>query len=71
MRVEVDQDLLAGLRGRYHPHAVLRGRVGARVARGGQVARVVDLDFLPAFTCAATEAESCSVGGQKWTFHGA
>lgn len=52
MRVEVDEDLLAGLRGGDHPHALLGGRVGARVARRGQVVRGVDLDLLSAFICA-------------------
>lgn len=55
VRVEVDQDLLARLRGRDDPHAQLGGRVGARVARGGQVVRGVDLNVPPAFICAQTE----------------
>lgn len=57
MRVEVDEDLLAGLRGRDHPHALLGGRVGAGVARGGQVVRGVDLYGPPAFICAAREGQ--------------
>lgn len=64
MRIEVDEDLLTGLGGSYHPHALLGGRVGAGVARGGQVVRVVYLYSPPAFICAAGEkAESCSVSG--------
>lgn len=39
MRVEVDKNLLARLGCRDHPGALLRRWVGARVARGGQVAR--------------------------------
>lgn len=55
MRVEVDEDLLTGLRGSYHPHALLRGRVGAGIARGGQVVRGVYLYIPPACICAARE----------------
>lgn len=51
MRVEVDEDLLAGLRGCDHPHALLGGRVGAGIARGGQVVRGVDLYIPSAFIC--------------------
>lgn len=53
MRVEVDEDLLTGLRGCYHPHALLGGQVGAGIARGGQVVRGVYLDIPPAFICAS------------------
>lgn len=52
MRVEVDEDLLAGLRSCDHPHALLGGRVGAGIARGGQVVRGVDLYIPSAFICA-------------------
>lgn len=51
MRVEVDEDLLAGLRRRDHPHALLGGRVRGRVARRGQVVCGVDLYVAPAFIC--------------------
>lgn len=53
MWIEVDEDLLTRFRGRYHPHAELGGRVGARIARGGQVVRGVDLYVPPAFICTA------------------
>ncbi len=55
MRVEVDEDLLAGLGRCYHPHTLLGGRVGAGIARGGQVVRVVDLNIPSAFICAVRE----------------
>lgn len=51
MRIEVDEDLLAGLRGSYHPHALLGGRVGTGVAGGGQVVRDVYLYIPPTFIC--------------------
>ena len=55
MRIEVDEDLLARLRGCDHPHALLGGRVGARVARGGQVVGGVYLNVPPAFICSVRE----------------
>lgn len=67
MRIEVDEDLLTGLRGRYHPHALLGGRVGTGIPRGGEVVRGVDLYVPPAFICAIRQ-ESWSVGGHKLTF---
>lgn len=51
MRIEVDEDLLTRFRGCYHPETLLRGRVGTGVARGGQVARGVDVYVPPAFIC--------------------
>lgn len=63
MRVEVDEDLLTGLRGRDHPYALLGGRVGAGVARGGQVVRGVDLYGPPAFICAAREGRKLVSSG--------
>lgn len=66
MRVEVDEDLLAGLRRRDHPHALLGGRVRGRVARRGQVVRGVDLNVATAFICTERErqkvVEEVSVG---------
>lgn len=56
MRIEVDEDLLTRLGGRYDPHALLGGRVGARVARGRQVVRGVYLDVPPALTWRGTES---------------
>lgn len=57
MRVEVDEDLLSGLRGRDHPHALLGGRVGAGIARGGQVVRGVDLYTPSTFICAGEQQQ--------------
>lgn len=57
MRIEVDENLLPWFRGCYHPHAVLGGRVGAGIARGGQVVRGADLNTRPAFICAARERQ--------------
>lgn len=57
MRIEVDENLLPWFRGCYHPHAQLGGRVGAGIARGGQVVRGVDLYSLicQAIICGARE----------------
>ena len=56
MRIEVDEDLLPGLRGCDNPHALLGGRVGGGITRGGQVVRGVDLYVPPACICAARKA---------------
>lgn len=70
MGIEVDEDPLPGLGGGDHPHALLGGRVGARVARGGQVVRDLDLYVAPANVCSTRGGEGGKVVASRLVSNG-